>query len=97
MGGGYIVALAQTPEGIFKNYPKINDAMKRAADTLPMTGFVSANGLTPNPDNLHFSAKSLWDFGNRYFREFEKLRDPNKVFSEKPAADFAVRTEMEAL
>ena len=97
LGGLGDYLLDYPPKGIFKNYPVINDAMIKAADTLSMTGFVSAKGLTPNPDNLHFSAKSLHEFGLRYFEEFEKLRDPNKVFIEKPLGDLAVRTEMEAL
>ena len=31
------------------------------------------------------------------FAEFEKLRDPNKVFLEKPHPDDALRSAMEAL
>lgn len=97
LGGLGDYLLDYPPKGIFKNYPIINLAMKKAADTLSMTGFVSAKGLTPNPDNLHFSSNSLHEFGLRYFEEFEKLRDPNKIFQEKPVGDLAVRTDMEAL
>ena len=71
--------------------------MKTVSKALSMTGFVSAEGLSPNPDNLHFSSKSLFEFGKRYFEEFEKLRDPKKIFEEKPSSDLAFRTEMEAL
>ena len=97
LGGLGDYLLDYPPKGIFKNYPIINSAMEKAASTLPMTGFVSAEGLTPNPDNLHFSSKSLYDFGLRYFDEFEKLRDPDKIFLEKPIGDLAVRTDMESL
>jgi hypothetical protein len=62
-----------------------------------MTGFASAEGLSGNPDNLHFSADGLYKFGLRYFEEFEKHRDPNKVFPEKSDADSAIRTAMELL
>ena len=62
-----------------------------------MTGFVSAKGLTANPDNLHFSAKSLYEFGDRYFDAFEKLRDPNKEFFEKNMDEAVVKREMELL
>ena len=54
-------------------------------------------GLIPCADNLHFSSKSLYDFGLRYFEEFERLRNPDKIFCEKPVGDLAVRTDMEAL
>ena len=54
-------------------------------------------GLTSNPDYLHFNAASLHKFGIRYFNEYEKQKDPNKQFFEKPEQDFAVRTAMEQL
>ena len=62
-----------------------------------MTGFVSAEGLGGNPDNLHFNSKAVYEFGLRYFSQFEKLRNPEKVFVEKPDMDDAFRTEMELL
>lgn len=80
-----------------KYYPLVNDALRDIAANNAMTGFVSAEGLGANPDNLHFNAKALYEFGHRYFDEFEKLRDPNKVFEEKPGVDSAIRTEMELL
>lgn len=80
-----------------KNYPFVNEQLQLIAATLPRTGFVSAEGLTPKPDILHFNARSLHEFGLRYFAEFEKLRDPNKVFEEKPHPDNAVRSAMEEL
>lgn len=80
-----------------KNYEQINKASENIASTTPMTGFASAKGLTSNPDKLHFNAKSLYEFGHRYFAEFDRLRDKNKVFEEKPNVDNAVRTAMELL
>lgn len=81
----------------FKNYVHVNAALKRVASKRPMTGFVSAEGLGANPDNLHFSAKALREFGVRYYEEFRKLEDPNKVFLEKPSPDEAFRTDLELL
>ena len=75
----------------------VNNALEKIAKENPMTGFVSAEGLGANPDNLHFNAQSLFEFGCRYFDVFETLRDPNKVFTEKSVEDDAVRTAMEAL
>lgn len=84
-------------DDVLKNYTLINDALKTVAENNAMTGFVSAEGLTSNPDNLHFNSSSLYEFGKRYFEVFETLRDKNKVFTEKPSEDSAVRTEMELL
>lgn len=85
------------PAPYCKNYPHINEALKSIAKIREMTGFVSAEGLTSNPDRLHFNAKSLREFGERYYKEFLKLEDKNKVFTEKPNADTAIRTELENL
>lgn len=81
----------------FKNYVHINKALKKYADTHEMTGFVSAKGLTSNSDKLHFSAKSLREFGERYYKEFLKLENKNKVFLEKSTPDNAIRTGLESL
>ena len=62
-----------------------------------MTGFVSAEGLGANPDNLHFNAKALYEFGIRYFEEYQKLRRTDKIFTEKYDEDHAIRTAMELL
>lgn len=78
-------------------WPQINAELQKVAAKDPMMGFVPADGLAPNPDNLHFSAKALHEFGLRYFEEFEKRRDPNKIFEEKPNPDDALRTEIDAL
>ena len=80
-----------------KNCALIDSQIKEVADELPMVGYVSAKGLTSNSDLLHFNSKSLYEFGHRYFDEFEKLRDPNKVFKEKPNPDDALRTSLELL
>jgi len=75
----------------------INQHIQAVVDSDPMYGFVPADGLTPNPDNLHFSAAALHEFGLRYYEVFEKLHDPNKVYTEKPNPDDALRNEMEHL
>ncbi len=80
-----------------KNYIYVNEALERMADKLDMTGFVSAKGLGANPDNLHFSAEALREFGVRYYNEFVKLEDKNKVFKEKTTADQAIRNDIEHL
>lgn len=80
-----------------KNYTRVNEALEKVAQERDMTGFVPASGLTANPDNLHFNAASLRTFGLRYYEEFKKLENKDKIFTEKSGADDAVRTEMELL
>ena len=81
----------------FKNYIYVNEALKKLSEKNPMTGFVSAEGLSANPDNLHFSAEALREFGERYYEEFLKLEDKNKVFTEKETMDNCIRNEIESL
>ncbi len=95
--GGLGDYLADYNDGALKNYVHINEALENIAKENPMTGFVSAKGLTSNPDYLHFNAKSLMEFGVRYYEEFKKLEDKNKVFTEKGKEDDSIRSEMELL
>ena len=55
-----------------KNYSYVNEQLKKVANEYPYCGFVSADGLGANPDNLHFCASALDEFGIRYFKEYEK-------------------------
>lgn len=79
------------------NYSHINESLKRIAAANDYVGYVPADGLTAKPDQLHFNSASLYEFGLRYFEEFEKHRDPNKIYPEKPREDDAIRTVMESL
>ena len=88
---------SQNPNPEYDNYVHINSALKNLAGRKDMMGFVSSQGLMPNPDNLHFSAQSLYELGHRYYDEFLKHRDENKVFEEKPDPDAAFRTNIEHL
>lgn len=81
----------------YKNYIYINEQLNKVADKSPMTCFVSAEGLGANPDNLRFSAKALREFGVRYYNEFVKIEDKNKVFIEKSTPDQAIRNDIECL
>jgi len=63
-----------------KNYDQINHALQNIAASNEFVGFASAEGLTSNPDNLHFNSQSLYTFGLRYFEEFEKLnKQPDRA------------------
>lgn len=86
-----------TSEFISKNYVHVNEALKCVAQKRERMGFVSAEGLGANPDNLHFSAAALREFGVRYYNEFLKHEDKSKIFEEKPSADLAIVNEIELL
>jgi len=81
----------------FANSPHINKALCDYAQKTPMTAFVSAEGLGSNPDGLHFCAKALREFGVRYYDEFKKLENKERVFEEKTESTTAIRTELESL
>lgn len=68
--GEYLGSL--NPSLDYDNYIYINQALHNLAKSKDRVGIVSSKGLTPNPDNLHFNAKSLYEFGLRYFEEYEK-------------------------
>lgn len=95
--GGLGDFLEQYSPKTAKNYIHINDALQSIAKTNELTGFVSAAGLTANPDNLHFNAESLYTFGLRYFHEFEKFANTRKTSGENNTAEDTVRTELELL
>lgn len=65
------------------------------AENDPLIGFVSAKGLAGNADNLHFSSKSLYEFGLRYLSEFEKFQ--KTVTAENRSEDDMERSSMELL
>jgi hypothetical protein len=84
-------------EDISKNYGYVNEALKSVAEHNDRTAFVSAQGLGANPDNLHFSAAALREFGLRYYDEFLKIEDKNKIFEEKSSPDQAILNAIECL
>ena len=93
--GDYLMDCDQSP--VYQNYRYINEALRQLAGKQCMMGYVSAEGLTANADNLHFNAASLREFGLRYYEEFLKLEDKYKVFEEKSTPDQAIRNEIELL
>ncbi|MBR7133641.1 MAG: sialate O-acetylesterase [Clostridia bacterium] len=80
-----------------ESYVHINHALQAIATDNEMVGFASAKGLTSNPDNLHFNAQSLYDFGIRYFEEFEKLNRRTDTVGKKNIKQDILRNEMELL
>ncbi len=82
---------------ISKKYVFVNEALKSFTKNVPLSAFVSAEGLCANPDNLHFSAKSLREFGERYYAEFLKIEKKDRVFENKPLPFNASRGDLESL
>ena len=97
LGGLGIEFLKYYDEAFGEKGPLANEIIERVAAKNRLCGYVSAEGLAPKSDNLHFNSKSLREFGIRYFNEFSKLEDKNRVFEEKPREDGAVRSSMELL
>lgn len=53
-------------------YEHVNDALQKFAFEQAHCYFVSAQGLTANPDGIHIDAVSQRYFGLRYFEAFDK-------------------------
>ncbi len=79
------------------NYFHVNKALEEFARTFPRTIFVSAKGLTSNPDNLHFNHKSLMEFGIRYYSAFKRVENKELAIDNQNLIDDSKRTEMESL
>lgn len=80
-----------------KNYTHVNSALRTIAEQNDNVGFVSADGLGANSDNLHFNAPSLREFGRRYFAKFEEIADPNLLTADASALETAERSAIEQL
>jgi hypothetical protein len=93
--GDFLKDLVEIPALV--NYTHINQALIQFAERTPNTVFASAEGLTSNPDKLHFNHQSLQKFGLRYYDAFKTVEDKTRIFDEKSKMDDAIRTEMELL
>lgn len=80
----------------FVNYYCVNNALQKIAREEKNCAFVSAVGLGANPDNLHFNAKALKEFGFRYFDEYQKYA-PTVHCDNNHKENDSVRTEIELL
>ena len=80
-----------------KLYEKINDIIIKVAKETPNVELATSDGLTPNEDLLHINAKSLREFGKRYFDAFSLIENKNKSFIDKPREDGAIRSAISEL
>lgn len=67
----------------FTEYQKVNQTLLDFANTKPNCYFVSAQGLSANPDDLHFNAASLRKFGIRYFKAWHQRRNVLEPISDE--------------
>lgn len=66
----------------FTAYPLVNKALETYADNQPHCQYVSAQGLTANPDGLHFNAASLRILGIRYYQAYSSsTQDENDILA----------------
>lgn len=93
--GGLGDFLPQFKESM-KNYCRINAQTQAVAQKLSNCDFVSAEGLSSNPDHLHFSAAALEEFGRRYYEKYETL-DLSNLITDKALLDDTKRSALEAL
>ena len=68
--GGY---LSKRPD--FPHYRTVNAELCNIPDALPHSAVVSAEGLTDKGDDLHYDARSLRVFGERYATAYLNLQD----------------------
>ena len=95
--GGLGDFLPDCEKGDFRNYIHINAALKDIAENDSNVGFASAEGLSANPDNLHFSAKALREFGLRYYEEYKKIGYKNATIKANDASSPYPTNEIELL
>lgn len=66
--------LSERPD--FPHYRIVNGELRKIPDALAHSAFVSADGLTDKGDSLHYDARSLRIFGERYAAAFLGLQTP---------------------
>ncbi|KFF22896.1 sialate O-acetylesterase [Chryseobacterium sp. JM1] len=73
----------------FNEHHQVNAALMQFAKDQQHCYFVSAKGLTANPDNIHFNAVSQRKFGVRYFKAFQ---EKNHILEALPDEDQIIET-----
>ncbi len=93
--GDFLVDCKDFPELV--NYRQVNIALMNFAEWTENVAFASAEGLSSNPDNLHFNHSSLMKFGLRYYNAFKTIENKNQIFDEGEKDYCKVKTKMELL
>lgn len=74
----FIIGQLSTVKPMGKNKSAVDAAHRLCAVECQPSGFVSSEGLTLNPDNVHFDRKSLIEFGKRYYKVYREVVEKNK-------------------
>ena len=64
--------LSERPD--FPHYRIVNAGLRKIPEAVPHSAFVSAEGLTDKGDSLHYDARSLRIFGERYADAYLQLQ-----------------------
>lgn len=75
---GPYLAENHAKSGQFPCFEAVNAALHQAAKDVPRCACVSADGLKPNADILHFDTASLRVFGERYAAAMRKLQSESR-------------------
>jgi hypothetical protein len=67
----------------FSEYTLANKALHEYAGSVPNCYYVTASGLTANPDQLHFDAASQRKFGIRYFEALHQRKQITEPISDE--------------
>lgn len=92
--GDYLANFVSSPN-IQEYYSKVNEILEELGKNTPNCAFVPATGLGGNPDNLHFSAASLKEFGLRYYKAYETIEKADDNVS--PVNETTERSAIELL
>lgn len=84
-------------DGIRIYHPAVNKVLQQIAEEDPKIAFVSAEGLTGNPDDLHFNSASLYEFGLRYFSAYQNLAPANRYLHQEAVDSGLERSQIELL
>lgn len=76
-------------------FPDVNKVLLSLAETYHNCAYVNADGLSANPDKLHFSAEGLEELGVRYYKAFEGF-DTHSIDDGRESRD-TERSEIELL
>ena len=69
----FIIGQLSTVKPMGRNKAAVDAAHKLCAVECQPAGFVTSEGLTLNPDNVHFDRKSLIEFGKRYYKVYREV------------------------
>lgn len=60
-------------ENIRVKHPRVNEKLREIAESYHNCAIASGEALPSNPDKLHFSARSLDEFGKRYYEAYKQF------------------------